>query len=84
MNMSNLSSQQPSEKNMKESKKLFTRYISEMNSEKKKNGGEFSNQNSVFEDSKQNGIDNNYPNENCQGASFRALKQIKMIESVQP
>lgn len=55
-----------------------------MNSEKKKNGGEFSNQNSVFEDSKQNGIDNNYPNENCQGASFRALKQIKMIESVQP
>jgi hypothetical protein len=70
---------------MRESKKIFSNVISKMNSDKKKAEAP-SSQNSVFKESQQFAIESNYalPSEGLPIASFKALKQIKMIESVQP
>lgn len=69
---------------MKESKKIFSNVISKMNSGKKK-GDNPSNQNSVFDDSCYFVGENNQNHpESLPIASFKALKQIKMIESMHP
>ncbi len=70
---------------MKESKKLFTKCISEMNSERKRVEGERSNNVSMTENSKQmfGQCKSGNKKEQYPVTSFKALK-IQMIESVLP
>ena len=69
---------------MKESKRLFTNVISKMNERNNKEGT--SQKNSLFNETKneiRNELNSYNKNETSQ-VSFKALKQIKMVESVQP
>ncbi len=71
---------------MREERKLFTKHIAEMNSEKKgMKNGETSYMTSVFDESKntENKLFSGITNTHSPTASFRGLKQIKMIESFQ-